>query len=153
MALTDEQTRSKTDRLSPLGTLLAVVGGATVLAAIAAVLVDPVVVRPMGMGRGMGREATTAPFREVRVFISTFNVLIILALVWSYLSVYRDLPNRFTGSLLLVTGALLLYALASNPVVHLLFGFGGNTTLGPFAFLPDLFAAVAVSALLYQSLQ
>lgn len=85
------------------------------------------------------------------MFISTFNVLVLLALLWSYAAVYRDLPNRFTGSLLLVTVALLLYALASNPVVHLLFGYGGTTGLGPFSFLPGLFAAVAVTVLLYQS--
>ena len=145
-----------TDNRDPLVIVAAIVGGAAILAAIAAALIDPIVVRPMGMGHGMGHQTPVAqvePFRGVRVFLSTFNVLVILALVWSYLSIYRDLPNRFTASLLLVTGALLLYALASNPVVHLLFGYRGASGLGPFAFLPDLFAAIAVTVLLYQSFQ
>lgn len=134
-------------------TVVAILTAAAGLAALAAILIDPVVFRPMGMGRGGGQQVAMDPFRNVRIFLSTFNVLVILALVWSYLSIYRDLPNRFTGSLLLVTGALLLYALASNPVVHLLFGYRAATGLGPFAFLPDLFAAIAVSALLHQSFQ
>ena len=111
----------------------------------------------MGGGPGMGTGgALGTPFEPlvlVKVFLATFNLVVLLALGWSYLTLYRDLPNRFTGSLLLVTGALFLYALASNPVVSLVFGYRGDIGLGPFTFLPDLFAAVAVTVLLYQSYQ
>lgn len=138
--------------MSPLVKVLLIVTGSAVISALVALLVDPVVLTPMGHGMGHGGVGFE-PVTDVRLFISTFNVLLLLVLAWSYLAVYRDLPNRFTLSLLLFTAALLLYALASNPVVHLVFGFRGGPGLGPFAFLPDLFAAVAVTVLLYQSFQ
>ncbi|WP_231727749.1 hypothetical protein [Haloferax profundi] len=52
--------------------------------------------------------------------------------------------------MLLFTAALLLYALTSSPLLSLLLGFRGSG-LGPFTFLPDLFAAVAITFLTYQS--
>jgi hypothetical protein len=139
------------DGRGPLVTVGAIVTGAAVIAALVALFVDPLVFRPMG--RGMGPNHSMTPFLDIRLFLSTFNVLVLVALAWSYLAVYRDLPNRFTGSLLLFTVALLLYALASNPAVHLVFGYRIAPGLGPFAFLPDLFAAVAVTLLFYQSMQ
>lgn len=145
-----EDSSSETG-LRPLPKVALILGGSAIVSAIVAVFVDPTVLQPMG--RGMGRHAPLDTVTNVRLFISTFNVLLLVVLGWSYLSVYRDLPNRFTLSLLLFTAALLLYALASNPVVHILFGYRGGPGLGPFAFLPDLFAAVAVTVLLYQSFQ
>lgn len=88
---------------------------------------------------------------RVKLFVATLNVVMLLALLWNYVAIYRDLPNRFTLSLLLVTGALLLYALSSNPLLALLMGFSHGATLGPFVFLPDVFASIAVVVLLYQS--
>ena len=88
---------------------------------------------------------------SAKLFVSTFNVVVLVALVATYLSVYRDIPNQFTLSLLLFCLALLLYALTSNPLVQLYLGFRGDAQLGLFTFLPDLFAGVAVVALLYQS--
>ena len=128
-----------------------VVGAALVVSALVSLFVDPHVRGP-GMGPGMmGPEA--AVYVQIRLFVSTFNVLVILALTASYLRLYRDLPTRFTGSLLLFSVALLLYALAASPAVQLLFGFRAGTGLGPFTFLPDLFASVAAVVLLYQSYQ
>ncbi|MEF8775662.1 MAG: hypothetical protein V5A43_04060 [Haloarculaceae archaeon] len=150
---------------NPLRRLLLVLALATVVGVVVA-LVSDVPVRILGgfhggggigHGPGMGPGgAIGTPFEPlvlVKVFLATFNLVVLLALGWSYLSLYRDLPNRFTGSLLLVTGALFLYALASNPVISLAFGYRGDIGLGPFTFLPDLFAAVAVTVLLYQSYQ
>jgi len=129
-----------------------IVGAAAVISGLVALLLDPQLVG--GIGRGMSQRAYAFELvTEVRLFLSTFNVLVLIVLAWSYLVVYRDLPNRFTFSLLLFTVALLLYAVVSNPAIHLLFGYRGGPGLGPFAFLPDLFAAVAVTVLLYQSFQ
>lgn len=129
-----------------------IVGAVAIISALVALLLDPQLVG--GINRGMGqRMHPFASVTAVRLFLSTFNVLLLIVLAWSYLVVYRDLPNRFTFSLLLFTTALLLYAVVSNPAVHLLFGYRGGPGLGPFAFLPDLFAAVAVTVLLYQSFQ
>lgn len=150
--------------------LIVVVG--LVIGAIAAVTVDPSVPAAIrgglgpggGPGPGMGNgvhDGTPPGFADerfdtvvqVRMFLATFNAVLLVALVWSYLTLYRDLPNRFTLSLILFSLALLLYSLASNPVVHVLFGYSTEATLGPFTFLPDAFAAVAVVVLLYQSYQ
>ena len=154
----------------PLRLVLLVVAIAAVVGAVVALTSDlPVrfLGGPHGMGGGGGMGpgggggmghggAFGTPFDWlvlVKVFLATFNLVVLLALACSYLALYRDLPNRFTRSLLLVTGALFLYALASNPVVSLVFGYRGGLGLGPFTFLPDLFAAVAVTVLLYQSYQ
>ncbi|MFQ3293972.1 MAG: hypothetical protein ACI8VE_001040 [Natrialbaceae archaeon] len=150
-----------------------IVAVALVISAIVAVLVDPAVPAAVrgglgqggghtpGMGNGMAGagppdSATNDAFDtvvQVRMFLATFNAILLMALVWSYLTLYRDLPNRFTLSLILFSLALLLYSLASNPVVHVLFGYPTDANLGPFTFLPDAFAAVAVIVLLYQSYQ
>ncbi len=135
---------------SRLGQWGLVVLGSLVISVLVAVFIEPHMGGGMGGG---GMHATTGIESQLRLFLSTYNVLLLLALTGSYLVVYRDLPNRFTGSLLLFAVALLLYAVASNPAVHVLFGFRGGPGLGPFLFLPDLFAAFAVTVLLYQSFQ
>jgi len=89
-------------------------------------------------------------FIQLKLFVSTYNLVALGFLAGTYAMLYRELPNRFTLSLLLFTAALLLYALTSNPLASLLLGFRGSG-LGPFTFLPDLFAAVAVTFLTYQS--
>jgi hypothetical protein len=148
--MSDEKLRR--GELEPMTKVGVIVGAAAIISAAIALLLDPQLVS--GMGRGMGQGVHSFELvTEVRLFLSTLNVLLLLVLAWSYLVVYRDLPNRFTLSLLLFSIALLLYAVASNPAIHLLFGYRGGPALGPFAFLPDLFAAVAVTVLLYQSFQ
>jgi hypothetical protein len=132
-------------------TLVAV--GAAILSALVAFLVEPQTAGHMGPGMGPGSRQSPGLFLDVRMFLSTYSVLLLVALTWSYVRMYRRLPNRFTVSLVLFTTALFLYAISSNPAVHLLFGFRGGPTLGPFVFIPDLFAALAVTILLYQSYQ
>ena len=88
---------------------------------------------------------------SVKLFVSTFNVAVLVALVATYASIYRDIPNPFTLSLILFSVALLLYAVTSNPAIQILAGVRPTPQLGVFTFLPDLFAGVAVIALLYQS--
>lgn len=88
---------------------------------------------------------------RVKLFVTTLTVVMLLALLWNYVAVYRDLPNRFTLSLLLFTLALFFYALSSNPLLPIVLGFRHATTLGPFVFIPDIFASIAVVVLLYQS--
>lgn len=146
------ETDLRRSGMEPATKVGVIVGVAAVISGLVALLVDPQLVG--GMGREMGQRTYAFELvTEVRLFLSTFNILLLVVLAWSYLMVYRDLPNRFTFSLLLFTVALLLYAVVSNPAIHLLFGYRGGPGLGPFAFLPDLFAAVAVTVLLYQSFQ
>ncbi len=90
-------------------------------------------------------------FLTIKAFVSTLNVLLILVLLSNYLNIYREMPNRFTLSLSIFTLALLLYALSSNPLVTTVLGYRHGIGLGPFTFLPDIFASVAVIVLLHQS--
>lgn len=102
----------------------------------------------------LGQRPALAVFLRLKLLVSTFNLVLLVALTWTYASLYRDLPNPFTRSLILVTTALFSYALTSNPLVHVLLGFslrGVVAGLGPFTVLPDVFASVAVVAFLYQS--
>lgn len=103
------------------------------------------------LGPRLGGRPQLAFALSAKLFVSTFNVTVLLALVATYASIYRDIPNRFTLSLILFGVSLLLYALTSNPVVQVYAGVRPNPQLGIFTFLPDLFAGVAVIALLYQS--
>lgn len=90
-------------------------------------------------------------FLGVKVFISTLNIVLICALLWNYMRIYKEIPNRFTLSLIIFSLALLLYAVFSNPFIPFLLGFKHGVGLGPFTFLPDMFATIAVIILLYQS--
>jgi len=90
-------------------------------------------------------------FVRVQFGVATFDLVCLVALVAAYVRLYRDLPNKYTASLLGMSVALLLYALSSNPLVSLLFGFPPVSALGPFGFLPDAFVGVAIVILFYQS--
>ena len=85
------------------------------------------------------------------VFFTTLNFVLLLWLVGTYGRLYRELPNKYTVSLALLSLALLLYAFTSNPLVHGLFGFRPRPNIGPFVFIPDLFVSLAVLVLVYQS--
>lgn len=87
----------------------------------------------------------------VKTFFSTFTTVLLIMLLLTYVRIYRGLPNRFTLGLLGFIVSLMLYALTANPLIALLFGFHPSVTLGPFTFLPNLFASVSVIILLQQS--
>ncbi|GAA0313099.1 hypothetical protein [Halarchaeum salinum] len=88
---------------------------------------------------------------RLKLFFATLAVVLLAALVVVYARLYRDVPTGFTRGLLLFTVALLLYAATANPLVPLLLGFGPFQPIGPFTFLPELFACVAALVLYYQS--
>lgn len=102
----------------------------------------------------IGQAPQIETFVRLKLFVSTYTVVVLLALLGNYAGIYRELPNPFTRSLLLFAVALLLYALSSSPLVWLVVGLRRGLLglgIGWFAFLPDLFAAVAVTLLLHQS--
>jgi hypothetical protein len=102
------------------------------------------------IARRLGNFPVLALLIRVKLFVTTFNAVVLVALVATYAGIYRELPNRFTLGLVVVSVALLLYALSSNPLVWIVLGFRAGG-LGPIPFLPDLFAAVAAVVLLAQS--
>ena len=90
-------------------------------------------------------------FVRLQVFVTTFNFSLLVAMLWTYTSLYRELPNNYTRSLVLLCLALLLYAVTANPVVHLAAGFPGPPGNSPFVFIPHVFVGLAIVVLYYQS--
>jgi O-antigen ligase len=133
--------RTGNDPLTRTAALVAV----ALVAALAVTVFVTAVLEPRLAGR-----PRLALVLQVKLFVTSFTVVTLIALAGTYLSLYRRLPNPFTLSLVVFCVALLLYALTSNPLVPAVLGFR-PTPFGPFTFLPDLFAAVAVVVLLYQS--
>jgi hypothetical protein len=91
-------------------------------------------------------------FYVIRTVVTTVNATVATVLLAIYLSIYRKTGSEFTVGLIIFSTVLLLYAVTSNPFVQMVFGFRAYG-LGPFAMLPDLFACVALSVLLYLSLR
>ena len=91
-------------------------------------------------------------FYIAKTVISTINMTILIFLVLVYADIYRKTRSEFTIGLIIFSATLLLYALASNPIVIRAFGFRAFG-LGPFALLPDLFTFAALVVLLYLSIK
>ncbi len=86
----------------------------------------------------------------VKVFLTTFNTIILSGLTVNYLRIYRDIPSSTSRSLLIFSAALTLYAVSANPLLHVIFGYN-VISIGPFTYLPDLFVAAASISLLHES--
>jgi hypothetical protein len=91
-------------------------------------------------------------FYIAKTVISTINIIILVFLVLIYIDIYRKTRSEFTIGLIIFSATLLLYALASNPILIRAFGFR-LFGLGPFALLPDLFTFAALIVLLYLSIK
>ncbi|MEM1538971.1 MAG: hypothetical protein QXW82_05550 [Candidatus Bathyarchaeia archaeon] len=91
-------------------------------------------------------------FYIAKTVISTINVTLLIFLLIVYVDIYRKTRSEFTVGLIIFAATLLLYALASNPIVIRAFGFM-PFGLGPFALLPELFTFMALGVLLYLSIR
>ncbi|MEM3578359.1 MAG: hypothetical protein QXX51_07960 [Candidatus Bathyarchaeia archaeon] len=87
-----------------------------------------------------------------KTVVSTINITMLIFLIILYADIYRKTKSEFTIGLIIFSATLLLYALASNPIVISIFGFR-IFGLGPFALLPDLFTFAALIVLLYLSVK
>ena len=90
-------------------------------------------------------------FLKVKTMVSLVNIVFIIALMSIYSGIYRQVKSQFTMGLIIVMSVLLLYALTSNPLIQILFGYQAQG-LGPFAMIPDIFTTFALGLLLYISL-
>ena len=91
-------------------------------------------------------------FYTAKAVVSTINVTLLFFLLVTYIDIYAETKSDFTIGLMIFSIALLFYALASNPIVHWIFGFRA-LGLGPFAMLPDVFLCIASVVLLYLTLR
>jgi len=91
-------------------------------------------------------------YTTIKSAITFINIALCSILIYLYIDVYRKVHSEFTLGLIIAMVALLIYAITSNPLFHIIFGFRG-IGMGPFLILPDLFAAVALMILLSLSLK
>lgn len=126
------------------------------IAAILGYLVSTSFVAPMLVGPDLPRFVRPPDvvefFAILKTIISFVNVALILFILGVYINIYRTMRTRFTLSLVTVMLLLLLYAVTSNPLLHVGFGFQA-VGLGPFAIIPDIFTTVALLILFYLSLE
>lgn len=86
----------------------------------------------------------------VKIFLTSFSMIALTGLVVNYFRIYTEMPTSTSKTLLIFSAALLFYSVSANPLVQVLFGFQ-VITVGPFTYLPDLFATAASIAILYES--
>jgi hypothetical protein len=91
-------------------------------------------------------------YYTLKTVISSINATLLVFLLITYLDIYKTLQSEFTLGLIIFSMILLLYALASNPLMQSIFGFQA-IGLGPFAMLPDLFTSLALAVLLYLTMK
>ena len=86
------------------------------------------------------------------MILSLINITLLVAILYIYVGIYREIKSKITIGQIFVMLALLAYAVTSNPALQLFFGFRAEG-LGPFAMIPDLFAGMALAVLLQMSLE
>lgn len=86
----------------------------------------------------------------LKVFFTSFNTVVLLGISYNYLKIYNEIQTSICRSLLLFSSALLMYAVTSSPLLHVMAGFQ-IISVGPFTFLPDLFVTAASLVLLHES--
>ncbi len=91
-------------------------------------------------------------FILIKTMISFVNTALIVFLLVAYASIYRKMKTQFTLGLIVVMIAFLLYALTSNPLLQMSFGYYA-LALGPFAMIPDLFTTFALVVLIFITLE
>ncbi|MFH0816965.1 MAG: hypothetical protein V1934_09165 [Methanobacteriota archaeon] len=87
-------------------------------------------------------------FINAKSALTMINMVLSVALIALYVKIYGETKAQFTMGLISVMLALFLYALMSNPMIPMLFGyriFG----VGLFSIMPDIFTTVALSILIY----
>lgn len=87
-------------------------------------------------------------YYTAKTVISSINIVLVSTLLTIYVTLYKENKSDFVFGLILFALVLLFYALVSNPIVVYIFGFRAFG-LGPFAVLPDLFATISLSIMLY----
>jgi hypothetical protein len=86
----------------------------------------------------------------IKVFFSTINAVLLTGLAVNYAKIYKNMPTNTSKIFLIFSSSLMFYAISSNPIVHLMFGYK-FIPLGPFTYVPDLFVTAGTAAILYES--
>jgi hypothetical protein len=87
-----------------------------------------------------------------RTVLSTVNIVLLVVLIVNYVSIFLKTRSEFTVGLILFAVFFLIKDITWSPFVVRFAGFD-VFGLGPFAFLPDVFELIALSVLLYLSVE
>ncbi len=87
-----------------------------------------------------------------RTVFSTINIVLLVVLTGNYAYIFSKTKSEFTVGLMLFSVFFLIKDITWSPFVVRGAGFD-VFGLGPFAFLPDLFELIALSVLLYLSVE
>jgi len=105
-------------------------------------------------GRMLGRSFEFREFMEdflmVKTFISVVNAVLLIYLIYSYVSFYNEIKSQFSLGLIVMALALFAYTISDNPLFQMFFGLRG-AGLGPFNIIPSMFTLIAVLVLIYLS--
>jgi len=85
-----------------------------------------------------------------KIFFTSYNIVVLSALTHNYLKIYKEVPTSMSRGLAIFSAALLLYALTSSPILHAILGFE-SISIGIFTYVPDMFASIAATIILYES--
>ncbi len=91
-------------------------------------------------------------YYAAQTVVSTVNVSLTIFLLATFSGIYRRTRSEFSLGLVIFSTVFLIRDLAANPVVTKTFGFI-SYGLGPFALLPSLFELVALSIMIYLSVE
>jgi hypothetical protein len=84
--------------------------------------------------------------------LSIINLSLAGVLLTVYIGIYKRTGTQFNLMLIIIALTLFCFSIVANPLVSAVLGYEASG-LGPFFILPDLFALVALSSLLYLSLK
>ncbi len=107
---------------------------------------------PFGPRSYFPNPADLSFYYVARTVFSTINIVLLVVLIVNYVSIYFKTRSEFTVGLILFSVFFLIKDITWSPFVVRFAGFD-VFGLGPFAFLPDLFELIALSVLLYLSVE
>lgn len=84
-----------------------------------------------------------------KTLISVINTLMMSYILWFYYMMYRENGSKFSLGLIALSGALMIYTIASNPWVLYSLSQKSFRVAGLFTILPDLFTSVAAAIMIY----
>ncbi len=102
---------------------------------------------PPGPRRGM---SFVQELLILKTIISSVNVILLSFLIYTYLSLYKEIKSKFSLGLIAMAIALFAQSITTNPLFVMFFNFKG-TGLGPFTIIPSFFTLIAAILLIYLS--
>jgi len=87
-------------------------------------------------------------FYLAHTVISTVNIILLIALLFIFINVYKKTRSEFSFGLIIFGIAFLLKDITASPFMANAFSFYASG-LGPFIVLPDLFEFAILTILLY----